>query len=153
MVNDLKRFMKKYTEYKNENEIITGKLRILKQRFVILDEKLTQDEDKVKLGETMLNLPNLGRKWKETWNTHRYYSLAYTIITGCSKKYLQMAISSIVDAFFHDIYIMRYFKSDGLRFISNLTPCDKKLDECVYLNREYIFTKYQLTLNLEQWET
>ena len=76
MVNDLKRFLTKYTEYKNENEIITRKLRRLKQRFIILEEKLRQDEDKVKLGETMLNLPNLGRNWKVTWNARRYYYLA-----------------------------------------------------------------------------
>ena len=114
---------------------------------------MRQDGDKVKLGETMLNLPNIGRKWKGTWTARRYYSLAYTIIPGCSAKYLQMAIPSIIGAFFHGIDITRYLKSEDLRFISNLTPCDKKIDECVYLNRKYIFTKYQLTLNLEQWET
>ena len=48
--------------YKNEKEVITGKLRRLKQRFRILEEKIRQDENKVKLGETILNLPNLGRK-------------------------------------------------------------------------------------------
>ena len=44
----------------------------------------------------MLNLPNFGRKWKGTWNARRYYSLAYTIIPGCSAKYLHMAIPIIV---------------------------------------------------------
>ena len=101
----------------------------------------------------MLNLPNLGRKWKVTWNTRRYYSLAYTIITGCYKKYFQMALPSIIGDFFHAIDITRYFKSDDLRFIANLTPCNKKIDECVYLNRENIFTKYQPILDMKQWGT
>ena len=52
-----------------------------------------------------------------------------------------MAIPIIIGSFFHDIDIMRYFNIDDLWFILNLTPCDKKLDECVYLNREYIFYK------------
>ena len=89
----------------------------------------------------MLNLPNLGRKWKGTWNARRYHSLVYTIIPGCSVKYLQMAIPSIIGDFFHDIKFTRYLKIDDLQFIVNLTPCDKKLDECVYLNRKYIFYK------------
>ena len=74
MVNDLKICPTKYIEYKDENEIITGKPRIFKQRVRILEEKVRQDEEKVKvkLGETMLNLPNLGRKWKGTCNARRY---------------------------------------------------------------------------------
>ena len=52
-----------------------------------------------------------------------------------------MAIPIIIGAFFRDIDTTRYFKSNDLLFISKLTPCDKKLDECVYLNREYIFYK------------
>ena len=120
MVNDLKICLTKYTEYKNENEIITGKLRRLKQRFIILEEKLRQDEDKFKLGDTMLKLPNLRRNWKGTWNACRYYYLAYKIIPFCSAKYIQMAIPSIIGNFFHDIDIMRYLKSDNLQFIMNI---------------------------------
>ena len=96
-------------------------------------QTLRQDEDKVKIGETMLNLHNIGRKWKVTWNARRYYSLAYTIIPGCSEKYVQMTIPSIICALFHDIYIIRYFKSDDLKFLANLTPRDKKLDRCVLI--------------------
>ena len=73
--NDQK-MVSRLTKNENEKEIITGKLRRLEQRVRILEEKIRQDKDKVKLGETMLNLPNIGRKWKGTWNTRRYYSLA-----------------------------------------------------------------------------
>ena len=128
MVNDMKNCLEKYTEYKNENEIITGDLRRLKQRVRIIEEKLRQDEDKVKLGEEILNLPNLVRKWRGTWNARCYYSLACTIIPGCSEKYLQMAIPSIICAFFHYIDIMRYFKRDDLRFFASIAPYDKELD-------------------------
>ena len=61
------------------------------------------------------------------------------IIPGWSTKYLQMATPIIIGAFFHNINIMRYFNSDDLWFITNLTPRDKKWDECDYLNREYIY--------------
>ena len=65
-----------------------------------------------------------------------------------------MAIPIIIGALFHDTKIMRYFNREDLRFITNLTPCNKILDEYVYLNREYIyFTKYKPTLNMEQWDT
>ena len=100
------------TKYKNEKEIITGKLRRLEQRVRILEEKIIQDKEKVKLSETMLKLPNLTSKWKGIWNARCYYSLPYTIITGCSAKYLQMAIPIIIGAFFHDIDITIYFNSD-----------------------------------------
>ena len=101
----------------------------------------------------MLNLPNIGRKWKVTYNSCRYYSLAHTIIPSCSLKYLQMVIPIIIGAFFHDIDTTRYSNSNNLTFIANLTPCNKILDECAYLNREYILYKYQITLNMEQWYT
>ena len=83
----------------------------------------------------MFKLTNLGSKWKGNHNTRCYYSLVYTIIPGCSEKYLQMAIPIIIGAFFHDIDITKYFNSDDLKFIANLTPCNKKLYEFVYLNR------------------
>ena len=59
------------TKYKNEKNIITENLRRLKQKVIMLEEKIIQDEDKVKLGETMLNLPNIGRKWKGNCNVRR----------------------------------------------------------------------------------
>ena len=89
----------------------------------------------------MVNLPNIGRNWKWAWNARRYYSLAYMIIPDCPEKYLQMAIPIIIGAFFHDIDITRYFNSNDLWFIANLTQRDKKVEDCVYLNREYIFYK------------
>ena len=71
----------------------------------------------------------------------------YTIITVWSEKYLQIAIPIITGAFIHDIDITRYFNSKDLQFIANLTPCDKILDKCVYLNREYIF--YRISTYIE----
>ena len=50
-----------------------------------------------------------------------------------------MSIPSIIGALFHDINIKKYFKSDDLRFIANKKPCDKKLDKCVYLNRDCFY--------------
>ena len=46
------------------------------------------------------------------------------------------------------IDIAKYYKDEDLRFIANLTPCDKMLDECVYLNREYIF--YRISTYFEK---
>ena len=55
----------------------------------MLEEQVKADEEKVKIGTMILNLPTLAKKWKGTWNARRYYSLAaYTIIPGCSAKYL-----------------------------------------------------------------
>ena len=52
-----------------------------------------------------------------------------------------MDIPIIISDLFCGIDITRYFKIDDLRFILNLTAYNYKLDECVYLNREYIFYK------------
>ena len=59
------------TKYDNEKEIIIGKLRRLEHKVRILEEKIRQDKNKVKLGDTMFNLPNLGIKWKGTCNASR----------------------------------------------------------------------------------
>ena len=89
----------------------------------------------------MLNLPNIGRKWKGTCNAPHYYALAYTIIPGCSEKYLQMAIPRIIGAFFYDIDITRYFKSDDLQFIANLTPCNKNQMNAFFWTENIYFYK------------
>ena len=93
----------------------------------------------------MLNLPNLGRKWKVTWNARRYYYLAYMIIPGCSAKYLQMAIPIIISAFFHDIDITRYFNSEDIGFIAILTPCDKiSYERSLYEQRIHVLQNINL---------
>ena len=61
-----------------------------------------------------------------------------------------MAIPIIISAIFHDIDVTRYFNSDNLQFFVNLKKWDKKTDECVYLNREYIF--YRISTCIESVE-
>ena len=134
-------------------DVITAKLSKTEQRVSMLEEQVKVDDEKVKIGTMILNLPTLAKKWKGTWNARRYYSLAYMTIPGCSAKYLQMAIPMLIAAFFHDIDIAKYYKDEDLRFIANLTPCDKMLDECVYLIGNTFFIEYLLTLRKEQWAT
>ena len=129
-------------------DVITSKLSKTEQRVSMLEEQVKVDDEKVKIGTMILNLPTLAKKWKGTWNARRYSSLAYTTVPGCSAKYLQMAIPMSIAAFFHDIDIAKYYNDKDLRFIENLTPCDKMLDECVYLNREYIF--YRISTYFEK---
>ena len=120
--------------------ITSTKLTKLEELVLELQSKINDDQIKVEIGNIMLNLPHSGKKWKGTWNAKRFYSLAYTTVPKCSAKYLQMVIPMIIAAFFHDINISRFYNNEDLRFVANLTPCDKMLDECVvFLNREYIF--------------
>ena len=50
-----------------------------------------------------------------------------------------MFIPLAICAFFFDIGIAEYF--DSLEFIADITPSDKKLDECVVLLSEFILFK------------
>jgi len=56
-----------------------------------------------------------------------------------------MAIPVFIAAFFHDIGLAKYFHDD-LEFIPTITPCDKRLDNCVLIMHEYVSFKIAFLL-------
>ena len=52
---------------------------------------------------------------------------------------MQISIPTLIGDFFHGIDITKYVNIKDLKFIAYLTPCNKILDECVYLNRDFFY--------------
>ena len=109
------------------------------EKITKLERKIEQDKVKVEIGEKILRLPQSFKRWPGSRSAKRFYGLAFAQIPAASAKYLQMFIPLVICAFFFDIGIAQYF--DSLEFIADITPSDKKLDECVLLLAEFVFFK------------
>ena len=96
----------------------------------------------VKIGKKIMSLPSSFCRWPANPASMRLYGLAFAQIPTTSARYLSLALPIFIAAFFHDIGLSQYFEGDErLEFIANITPCNKKIDECILLLHEFLCYK------------